>query len=165
MEPAEAHPRCWLPDAERDSHVAGVWDGPDDRCIVHAVPGLEDLDCVAGRPDRRRRGERWLERGSAALRGMRRGNCTFRGDTRADLDVGFFHHHKLLDGATACAAVLGGQHPLAVGLGQGIKRNRANTSVVIVALTRAEPDTPTGLYSLEPPSIGLACEKLTDRAL
>lgn len=72
-------------------------------------------------------------------------HLTFRRHTRTDLNVGLLDHHPRLDRPSATATILRCEHPLAVGLSKSFDRNDADTRLVVTAVTRSEPNTPSRL--------------------
>jgi hypothetical protein len=66
------------------------------------------------------------------------------GNARTNLNIRLFDYHTRLDGSSTSTTILGGQHPLAVSLGQPLNRDHTDTSLVVAAITRTEADTPAG---------------------
>ena len=75
-------------------------------------------------------------------------SLTFRGDTRANLDVGFLDDKAALDCFPAGTSVLGSQHPFAIRIGQAFDGNDADAGLVVAAVTRSKPHSPSGLVEL-----------------
>lgn len=65
----------------------------------------------------------------------------------ANFNVWLFYTHTLLDRFAATAAVLGAEHPFAIGVSQAINGNNTDASLVVAAVARAETDTPASLAS------------------
>ena len=70
---------------------------------------------------------------------------TFRRYSSADFNVRFLNDKTAIDLLASSTTILGCQHPLLVGFCQAFNWNDADTSLIIAAVTRSKPYTPTGL--------------------
>ena len=70
---------------------------------------------------------------------------TFGRDASADLDIGFFYDHSLLDLLSAGATILGGQHPFAISVSETINRDHTYASLIVAAIARPEAYAPSSL--------------------
>lgn len=82
----------------------------------------------------------------AALVGLHAAADGLGRDAGADLDVGLLDAHAADDGTAAGAAEGGGEHPLAVGVGELVDGDGADAALVVAAVAGPEADAPSGLY-------------------
>lgn len=75
-------------------------------------------------------------------RGGRR-KLTFGRDASSNLNVGFLHDHASFNRLSSSPTVLGSEHPLAIGVGESVNWDDADSGLVITAISRAESYTPS----------------------
>lgn len=78
--------------------------------------------------------------------GLGLGRQTFRGHSSADFNIRLLNHHATLNGLSACASVLGRQHPFAIRLGESLDGDHADSGLIVAAVSWTETDTPASLY-------------------
>jgi hypothetical protein len=69
----------------------------------------------------------------------------FRGDTRTNLDVGLFYDHTALKLTAASPAMLRGQSPLTIGVGEPRDGNDTDAGLIVAAISGTEAYTPPSL--------------------
>lgn len=82
---------------------------------------------------------------AAALVGLHAPANCLGGNSGTNFDIGLLNTHTGLDGTAAATAERGSQHPLAVGFGELVDGNDADTSRIVAAVSRTEADTPASL--------------------
>jgi hypothetical protein len=70
---------------------------------------------------------------------------TFRGDTRANLNVRLFYDHTALELTAASPAMLRGQSPLTIGVGEPRDGNDTDAGLIVAAISGTEAYTPPSL--------------------
>ncbi len=65
-------------------------------------------------------------------------------EASANFDVWLPNNHSRLDEATSGATILRREQPFAIRIGRSLDRNDADASLIVIAVTRTETNTPIG---------------------